>query len=193
MANVVPAPIFLLPCKVAIRTALVSAGLSDLEVRFDQVERSGVWSASIINSKQIPPVMNRKDERSNSGQVCHWLGDNGNKWTRERRFSFDLHLDVSISGPKLDECVLRFFEFCRHLPRSIKDGQLQSGLLVQDPNPGNPIELTILAPQLPDDTVSTAKSYVTKCIVRAEGGIYLDTQKTFSVTPKPRLAAEFLA
>ena len=179
-----PHPIFVKPCKDAIKAALVLAGIGELDISYSSIERNGATGARILSSQKIPPVMNMAGDPPNGGVRSSWRGDDGQLRVRSKRFDLILHFDVTMWSEKLSEATQFFFDFARHLPRSITDAMPASGLAVQPADEhGMPILLTMLMPILPDDTTNTAKQYKATCVVRADGGLWLDKQATVAVTP----------
>ena len=192
MAHTDPQPIFIRPCKEAIQTALVAAGVDPMAISFNAVERNGRTGARITNSQQIPPVANENEQVLNGGQRAHWKGDNGETYVRSLRYTFILHFDVVMWAEELETSTNMLFEFMRQLPRSITDNMPAAGYATQPADEhGMPILLTVLAPILPDDTTSTSKQYRTRCIVRAHGGVWEDKQVTKSVTPVISVSSTF--
>ena len=193
MAHNDPHPIFVKPCKDAIKAALVVAGLMDLDVSYSAIERNGATGARVLNSAKIPPVLNLLTQPSNGGRRANWRGDDGQQWIRSKRCELILHFDVTMWSEKLSEATQFFFDFARHLPREITDAMPASGLAVQPSDEhGMPILLTLLMPVLPDDTTETARQYKATCVVRAEGGLWLDKQTTFAVTPEITVSSTML-
>lgn len=194
MSNSDPYPIFFLPVKNAIRSALVAAGVDEMDVSFNAVERKGQVAATVLLSKQIPPTTNRVSEKLARAQG-RWVDSTGANRTRVYCYDLIVHFDVSIQAFSIDKAVGAFFGFAREFPRAILDGHLFSAPGALDPSKdiGNPIELSILSPIFPDDTAVTAKDYRCSWIVRAEGGIFYDSPAHLSVTPKTRLADHTLS
>ena len=192
MAHTDPQAVFVRPCKEAIQTALVAAGIDPMEISFNAVERNGRTGARITNSLQIPPVANVSEEVVNGGQRARWKGDNGETYVRSLRFTFILHFDVVMWAEELEKSTNFLFDFMRNLPRSITDEMPLTGVASPPSDEhGMPIKLTVLAPILPDDTTSTSKQYRTRCIVRAHGGIWEDKQVTVAVTPIISVSSTF--
>lgn len=179
-----PCPLFFGPVKSAIRKALVDSGMDAIDVQLNAVERAGLKRATITNSREIPPVTNRTGERT-AAVERKFVGDNGNARNRYRVATMIVHFDVRITTPSITEATMLLIGLHRHLPRAIGDGMLFPGFAVQPSAvgiDGNPVELSIITPRFPDDTVATAKSYESFCIVRAEGGIFLDSPEHVSAT-----------
>lgn len=193
MANSDQYPIFFKPVKEAIRSSLMTAGLSDMDVSFNKIERTGQESGSIVISHQIPPVMNRTGEKP-ARKPFQWKDSAGK--TRDRVYCADLivHFDVNITGCSIQQVMDFFFGFVRVFPRATVDGHRLADPLAPDYATmlGNPIELSIITPTFPDDTVVTSKDYRVFFIVRAEGGIWFDSPPWVSVTPKTTLAPNLL-
>lgn len=183
-SNSDPCPLFFGPVKDAVRKALVDSGIDEMDVQYNGQERAGLRRVTVTNSRQIPPVTNRTGERP--GAVSRrWPGDDGNIRIRRIIATMIVHFDVRISSPSITESTILLIGLHRHLPRAIGDGMLFPGLLEQRSAAGiegNPVELSIITPIFPDDTVLTAKSYESSCIVRAEGAIYLDSPEHISAT-----------
>lgn len=194
MANSDPHPIFFLPSKTAIRAALVQAGMSEMEVSFNAIERDSIRSATILNSRQIPPVMNRTGEVP-ARKAMEWFDSAGDKRQRVYASSLIVHFDVDLKAPSIVQVMDTFFGFMAAFPRSVPDGHRLSDPLAANYASflGNPIELSVITPTFPDDTVVTAKDYRCSFIVRAEGGIYFDSPARISVTPSVRVSPNFLA
>lgn len=194
MANSDPHPIFFKPVKDAIRSTLVSAGLPELNISFNSIERDGILSATILQSRQIPPVMNRTQEVPSRKKFA-WVDSTGANRERIYCNSLILHFDVQIKAPSIAQVLGFFFEFCRLFPRSIPDGHRLADPLAPSYGEflGNPLELSMITPLFPDDTVVTAKDYSCSWIVRAEGGVYFDSPARVSVTPVTHLAPGWLS
>ena len=193
MASSDPYSIFFKPVKEQIRSTLREAGLSDMDVSFNKIERTGQESGSIIISHQIPPVMNRTGEKP--GRKPFQWKDSAGK-TRDRVYCADLivHFDVNIMACSVERVMEIFFAFVRKFPRATVDGHRLSDVAAPEyaTMMGNPVELSIITPLFPDDTVVTSKDYRVFFIVRAEGGIYFDSGAWLSVTPKTTLAPNLL-
>lgn len=193
MANSDPYPIFFKPVKDVIRSSLLTAGLSDMDVSFNKIERTGQQAGSIIISHQIPPVMNRTGEVP-SRKSRQWKDSAGK--TRDRVYCADMivHFDVHIQACSILDVMNIFYGFVRSFPRATVDGHRLADPVAPDYDTmfGNPIELSIITPIFPDDTVVTSKDYKVSFIVRAEGGIWFDSPAWVSVTPKTRLAPNLL-
>jgi hypothetical protein len=193
MANSDPYPIFFKPVKEIVRSTLATAGLSDMDISFNKIERVGQDSASVIISHQIPPVMNRTGEKL-ARKPFQWKDSAGK--TRDRVYCADMivHFDVNIMASSVERVMGFFYGFVRSFPRATVDGHRLADPLAPEyaEMKGNAIELSIITPIFPDDTVVTAKDYRVFFIVRAEGGIWFDSPPWVSVTPKTTLAPNLL-
>lgn len=185
---------FVQPCKEAIRAAIVTFGngFTDLTVSFNSIERDPATGANILLSRQVPPTTNRKTEMSNSGRTgFSWLADDGSTMTRHLAAQLEIYFDVTLFSPSLYVSTDALFHLIATLPRSIFDGHMLSGVAVQPEGyAGNPIELTAIAPVLPDDTVSTAKQYRSSLLVKASGNVYRDMVSSVPMRGAPRLAPD---
>lgn len=187
-----PNPVFIKPVKDAIKATLIDSGMLFSEIDYNGIERNGRTAASITNSKVIPPVANQRSQRPNGGRVVAYRGDDGEQWVRSLRSDFILHFDVVIMSESLAESTEFLLDLIRKLPREITDHMPLMGKAIQPADEhGMPILLTVLEPLLPDENTSTAKRYLSSCVVRAEGGLYLDKQTTVRVTPKISIAGTF--
>lgn len=185
-------PIFVKPCKDAIKGALVLAGLSDLDIEFNAIERNGSSGARITNSQRIPPVANLQGEPPNGRVRKSWRGDDGKTWLRSRRAELIMHFDVKLWSDTLSKSTGYLFDLIRFLPASITDMMPMGGLAVQPADEhGNPIILSIIQPIFPDDTTNTAKRYEGSCIVRAEGALWWDRAPLVSVDVVTQLSNTF--
>jgi hypothetical protein len=185
-------PIFIAPCKDAIKAALVRAGLNSLDVEFNAIERNGSSGARITNSQRIPSVANLEGSPSNGRVRKQWRGDDGKLWLRSRRSELIMHFDVKLWSDTLSKSTGYMFDLIRFLPASITDAMPIGGLTVQPADEhGNPIILTIIQPIFPDDTTNTAKRYEASCIVRAEGALWLDAAPLVSVDVTTQLSPTF--
>lgn len=177
MSQSTPDPIFVAQVKAAIKGALVLAGVPELEINYNAIDRNGVVGARITVSKIIPPVFNQSWARPSGGQFAEWHDSDGTKYVRAIRGTLILHFDVTLWAADLDRSTEYLLGFMRELPRAVFDGQQPlgaDGVTVPLPDPGNRIELSLREPIFPDDTVNAAKQYRGSVIVRAEGGVYKD-------------------
>lgn len=187
-----PYSVFVAPVKASIKAALVSAGISELDISYSAVERNASSGARILSSK-LPPTMDRVKEAKPAQRVNQgWTGDDGSVWQRWKMCDLIVVYQVDMWAERLSLATGYLFDFIRHLPRACFDAMPKGGVAIQ-PNDekGNRIELFPFAPQLPDDTTETAKQYKSSVLIRADGGIYLDSSPLQEVSVSTRLSANF--
>ena len=192
MAHSDPHPIFVKPVKDTIKAALVRAGISDLDIQFNAVERNGATGARIISSPAIPPSLSLADQRSSGGQRKSWHGPDGRQYVRVYRYGMILTYQVELWSESLSQTTGFMFDFLRFLPRHCFDGQV----FPVDPDPpstdiGNRVELTATMLVLPDDTTSTAKQYKASVQVRADGALWEDEPTRLNVETRLQVSPNF--
>lgn len=189
-----PGQIFIKPVKDAIKTAILAAvpDFSDLDVRYNSIERDGIKGATILISPEIIPSVNRKDERTAAGRVESWRGADGNLWARHLRCTLAVVFDVRLWTQRLDATTRALLASVGGLPRHCYDGHLLTDPAAVDPSfTGNLVELSALSPEFPDDKTAVSKTYYAGFKVRAEGGIYVDSVVGVPVSTKIRPADPF--
>lgn len=197
MAHSDPSQIFIYPVKDAIRSTLIAIDpkFTIDSVSFNAIERDRSVGATVLLSSEIPPIANRKDEKPSSGGVGKpWRGTDGKTlYQRLWRSSLTVCFDVRVWSPSLADSTRYLFELIGTLPRHCFDGHLQLDPLEPEPDyEGNPIELSVLSPRLPDDKTATSKTYYASCVIRADGGIYHDAAVKREVSGIIRTATPFL-
>jgi hypothetical protein len=197
MAHSDPSQIFIYPVKDTIRSTLIAIdpGFTMDSVSFNAIERDRSLGASVLLSSEIPPIANRKDEKSHSGSTgFSWRGADGvSLYERFWRSSLIVCFDVRVWAPSLEQSTRFLFQLIATLPRICYDGHLQTDALhPEDDFLGNVIDLSVLSPRLPDDKTATSKTYYSSCIVRADGGIYHDAISKRQVSGIIRPATPFL-